>query len=351
MIFYLSLFLICALPSFLLRRQQLYFLYLFCGIFVFIIGFRYEVGGDWSAYLLMKESIQAAGIPIISIIAGGGDPAYILLNYIAPYSWHDKGMSFVNFVCAIFFMWGIFVFCKKQPKPLFSFALALPYLIIVVGMGYTRQSAAIGFALMAFTAFTERRFRLYILCVLAAALFHMSAVVMFLLLLAKISSKNFFRYSLLIFIVFVLSAYFLQERILAKLGTYGSNELVDSAGAIYRVMMNFIPALLFLFYRRFFRRYFADDLMYKTVFLLSVFSLFFAAGVFFLTTLTDRFALYFSIIQLIVYPVFLYKFAAKDRRIVQTTVIFGYTVFFIVWLNFSAFAQNSWIPYRNYLFL
>ena len=57
-------------------------------------------------------------------------------------------------------------------------AVAIPYLIIVVVVGYTRQGTAIGFELLALRALMGRRFFPFILWVAVAATFHRSAVVL-----------------------------------------------------------------------------------------------------------------------------------------------------------------------------
>ncbi len=45
-------------------------------------------------------------------------------------------------------MSGLVQFCRKQPLPWLALAVAAPFIIIVVGMGYTRQSVALGFILL-----------------------------------------------------------------------------------------------------------------------------------------------------------------------------------------------------------
>ncbi len=54
----------------------------------------------------------------------------------------------------------------------------MPYLINIVAMGYTRQSVALGFAMIGLAALGEQRVRRFVLWVLVGALFHKSAVLL-----------------------------------------------------------------------------------------------------------------------------------------------------------------------------
>ncbi|OOY98796.1 hypothetical protein BOW22_07130 [Solemya velum gill symbiont] len=116
-------------------------------IFVLFIGLRFEVGGDWGNYLRYYE--MAYGEPLASLLSGRGDPGYVFLNWIAANN--DWGMGFVNLVCAVIFMTGLISFSSKQPAPWLALTVAVPYLVIVVSMGYTRQGVALGLIFLALT--------------------------------------------------------------------------------------------------------------------------------------------------------------------------------------------------------
>ena len=106
---------------------------------VFMIGLRHEVGGDWIQYIEMLVSYSDT---TTENNFGFQDPAFVLINMIA--SWLGMELYFINFVSAIFFSWGLVTFCRAQPRPWLALVVAVPYLITVVAMGYTRQGVAIG---------------------------------------------------------------------------------------------------------------------------------------------------------------------------------------------------------------
>src|SRR5690606_3675088 len=68
--------------------------------------------------------------------------------------------------------------CKNRRYPLMSALVAIPYLIVVVGIGYTRQSAAIGLFFLAILSIERDKLAKYLFWVALAATLHKSAIVM-----------------------------------------------------------------------------------------------------------------------------------------------------------------------------
>ena len=110
-----------------------------CIATVVMIGFRVDVGGDRYTYL---EFYKRMNLYPLSRAIGMGDPSYALLNWTVRRA--DLGMWLVNTVCAAIFVAGLGKFALRQPNPWLAMLIAVPYLIIVVAMGYTRQAAALG---------------------------------------------------------------------------------------------------------------------------------------------------------------------------------------------------------------
>lgn len=101
---------------------------------------------------------------------GHTDPGYALVN------WEVGRMGLriwaVNLICASIFTVGLLSLCRLQPKPLLAVLVAVPYLVIVVAMGYTRQSAAIGFLMLGLSQYVRRATFRMLISLLLAASFH-----------------------------------------------------------------------------------------------------------------------------------------------------------------------------------
>ncbi|MFN3844187.1 MAG: EpsG family protein, partial [Rehaibacterium terrae] len=241
-----------------LRINQNWALYLIALVYSVIIGFRFEVGCDWDAYL---EMLNMAGSYSFWDYLNLNDKGYMLLNWIAYH--YGGGIYLVNFICALLFMYGLIRFVKLEPNPLLALLVAVPYLTVVVAMGYTRQSVAIGFVLLALSFYYQRKLFWVVFSLTLATLFHKTAIVAFfpLFLLPRdiISLRN---KALIASLVLVLFYFLVFPNMKWYLYTYAGISLekpaveelqislekpaVESSGALIRIGMNLLPALLFL---------------------------------------------------------------------------------------------------------
>ncbi len=349
MLIYIIPLLITAFFSFNKKVLQKLLLPFFMTYLALFIGFRYEIGGDWSNYLDMLYTIKGFNSPIYSTVFT--DPAYGLLNYFTPVSWFGNGISFINFICASIFSTGLYYFCKRQSNPFLSLSIAMPYLIIVVAMGYTRQSAAIGFALLALLALFENKLKLYIILTICGALFHLTEIIMLIFLIARMNSKNLIKNTLIFFICSTIAIYLLQNSILSRVSMYGTDQTVNSEGGIFRIIINCLPALIFICNYNFFKKYLNEKIIiFNTLLILSIgtFILFFLS--FFASTLSDRIALYFMPLQMMVYPIILHKLSNNFKLAIQILILLSYQLIFLIWITSSIWAKEAWLPYQNFLF-
>ncbi|MDN5863186.1 MAG: EpsG family protein, partial [Salinisphaera sp.] len=138
------------------------------------VGLRYQVGGDWDTYLtsyFYVASRLSLGQALLQ-----SDPGYVLINWIATHA--GLGVWAVNLFCAAAFCSGLVALCRRLPEPLLALVAAIPYLVIVFAMGYTRQAAAFGFVLWALTFLLDRRLLGFVLLMAVAASFHKTAVIL-----------------------------------------------------------------------------------------------------------------------------------------------------------------------------
>jgi hypothetical protein len=156
-------------------RNSFTFLWVMVFIYlILLIGLRHEVGGDWGAYL---KYFQILGYQSFDeIFDFRQDPAYAILNWF--FSRNGLTIYWVNTVCSIFFSYGLIRFCRTLPRPFLALAASFPYVILVVSMGYTRQSVAIGIGMLALVAISQRKFYKFFALILIASLFHKTALLL-----------------------------------------------------------------------------------------------------------------------------------------------------------------------------
>jgi hypothetical protein len=308
-----------------------------------LIGFRFEVGGDWGSYLRHFDNILYLSF---SEVLERADPAYYALNWLVA----DAGWSlvWVNAFCAVLVAFGIHVFCREQPLPWLALLVAVPYLIIVVGMGYSRQAAALGLVLVGLTALGKQETLKFVFWVLLGALFHKSAVI--LLPIAGLAATQNRLWTLVwVGVISVLGIYLLVS---SDVDTLWLNYVTDeyafaSQGATIRVLMNAVPSVLLILFRK---RIFYDKTERKLWLWMSLFSLLCILGLSFSATATDRLALYFIPIQLFAFSRIPYLTRDKlSFNLTVAAVVIYYALVMFVWLNFATHALY-WLPYKLYIF-
>jgi hypothetical protein len=307
------------------------------------VGFRYLVGGDWAVYeIIFREANNAGLVDAVGL----GDPAYYGLNAIVGQFggdiWH------VNLVCAAIFTYGLIRFCSTLPYPAVGLLASVPYLVIVVGMGFTRQATAIG-CLMAAMAIYDGRLKpgVIIWFVLALA-FHKSVI--FGVLVFVFSSTRNRTLNIVIggIVLLLLVAVFLVGNVDRLLDIYIETEL-QSGGATVRLLLSWlITGAYFVFLDR-------SGLLgarYKLWRNMALFSLALIPAYLYSTSSTavDRVGFVLLPFQVMVFgylPVITRKRPVLTYPLIAAIVGFNFAVLYI-WL-FLADNALYWIPYRNVL--
>jgi len=311
------------------------------------VGLRIEIGVDWGNYLGHLD--KQIGAPFYEAFTSG-EPAYALLNWVsAKFAWD---IFPVNFVCGMLFSLGLVSFCRHHPFPWLALSLSFPYLVVAVAMGYSRQGVSIGLLFLALLALERNRIYVFGFWIAIASTFHVSALSMLVLPISTIGRElgrftGLFKLGLLF-----VSAFGLYASLTDTLTSYQSVYIdaeYQSQGALVRLVLCLIPAVLFLAYRK---SFLVTQLQLSIYTLLSCFVViaFVALALSPSSTAVDRFALYLIPLQLFV------------GSYLPTSGIFGLSpvlwrqllvgLSFIVlfgWIFFSSYSW-AWLPYRNLLF-
>ncbi len=307
-------------------------------VLVLMIGWRHEVGGDWAAYISNME---------LTVPQGFSDPGFSLLYWLGRTT--GGGIYLVNLICAALFSWGLLDFCRTQPRPWLALTIAVPYLVIVVAMGYTRQSVGIGLSLLGIVALGRGNVFRCLFWVGLAVAFHKSAIIM-VPIAAVVNTKNRVFTMIVIGVLAVVFYYFFVQEAINHLVRHYFGDKYQSSGAVFRIAMNAAPAVLFLMYRKRFRfQLTREQLTIWTWVALSALLLVVALYVSPSSTAIDRIALYWIPLQLFALshlPNILGRRNGKNVVWVCVVVALSVMVLF-VWLFFAPYS-TFWLPYQFY---
>ncbi|WP_338560576.1 EpsG family protein [Acinetobacter sp. KS-LM10] len=348
LIYYLIWSFICLAAFFFKRTAANKLTFILFIIFLIVFtGLRFQIGGDWGNYLQIYDYFKGLSFNESLFIT---DPGYSFFNYLSQIIGFSDTI-FVNFLCSIFFYISFIFFYKKIENYWISLLVSFPYLILVVSMGYTRQSVAISFFLIAMLYAIEKKLVNFLVFSLLAFIFHKSAIIILmfapLFFLPRTFNSNFVFLSYTFFSFLVMSsAVYISSVSGENIYTDQSGE-VSSAGAIFRIIVHFLPLIFYIFYRSEIKRILLEKIrLFDYLSLLILYTLALAIP---FSTLADRFNLY-----LIVYDIFVFSYLFTILNVFNRQVMLGFIIFFntimlIIWLNFGAWS-HAWLPYQNYLF-
>ena len=258
------------------------------------------------------------------------------------------GVYGVNAVCAVILGYGVARVALATREPWLGILIAIPYLLIVVGLGYVRQGAAIGFILLAVDALGRgNRVRVFWYLALAAG-FHSTAAVVF-PLFGFAMTRRYKALALVLGMVGVAALFAVLAPRFAEFETGYINAEYESGGALVRLLMSLFPSL-FLLARW---KSFAMESRARTIWLgLAVANLVAAVALILSpsSTAVDRMALYFSVVQIVV--------AASSAQLIGAKVPVTMLVR-LFWIGLAAAIQvvflvyathaYGWVPYKSVL--
>lgn len=309
-----------------------------------MIGLRYQVGGDWGAYLSIYESIYFQPlIPALSLT----DPGYAFFNWLAARL--GTGIWLPNMICAILFVGGVGRLASRQPQPWLAMLVAVPYFIIVVAMGYTRQAAAIGIVCFAIADAHQRNIARTVSLIVLAALFHKTAILMVPLALGPVAAKKVLTTILGLIAFIIIFAVLLRDQSDRLINNYAQGDY-NSQGAAVRIAMNVFAGTVFLLVnkRLSFDKY--QNSYWKINALLSFLSLI-ALAALSASSGVDRISLFLIPLQMVTLSRVPQALSGSRKLIFPALfAVIGYCFAIeFVWLNFGDNAV-SWMPYSTTLF-
>lgn len=307
-----------------------------------LVGWRYQVGGDWIDYLEHYREISGISWSDLFKVS---DPGYRATVWAV--AQENGGVETSNLIFGSLFSLGLVIFCRAQRRPWLALAVAVPYLVIVVGMGYTRQSVALAFAMLALVALSRGRTLQFAILVCIGALFHRTAVLLIPLAILSTSRGRVWTAVWISITALLMYSLLLADSVDDLIENYLEAEY-QSEGATIRVAMNVLPAVLLLRFRgRFDWSSIAERNLWTIFAILGLGSAAWLV-VSSSSTAVDRMALYLIPLQLFVFSRIPDVLSNGRRRPFWIAIIVSYyAVVLLIWLSFASHAF-AWIPYHFY---
>lgn len=315
---------------------------LFLVLLVFM-GLR-ETAGDFYTYQLFFEMLDGEDLVVATTVV---EPIYGFLNWLS--SQLGLGIYGVNTICALIFLYCLWRAAMKESTPIFFVTLAIPYFLIVVGMGYTRQGVAAGLVLLAIVQARERRMLVACISVALAMGFHYSALVGFGFLIFGTTNKyiGWVRWLLrmaLASTLVVASQMMLGDQLDNYTAAYIESGHYESTGAFLRASVTGVAAGIFFLFGRSLRAKYDDYGLWQPFALVAIACVPLSLIA---STPVDRLGLYLLPFQVLTFSRLptVVNFGRYNAG-VKLAVLVAYIFYFFVWLHMGAFASELWVPYR-----
>lgn len=208
-----------------------------------IVGLRWQIGPDWQAYSLIYS--DAGRISLEQVLKRHDQGFYFVAWSL---NWFHAPFWTLNLAMAAILFYGLFRFSQSLANPWLAITVAVPYLIIVVGMSLIRQAAAMGFVFLALRHVGIKPLWKSLGWVLVGSLFHASAIIVG-LLIAVSYTKNRLSAAFLL-ILSVVPCYFLLSSTVGDYFQRYDHQVLDSGGVYFRLLINAVPAMLLFALRR-----------------------------------------------------------------------------------------------------
>ena len=317
------------------RWERLSYILVWIALVLFL-GLRREVGGDWDNYLVMFLRARNYGLPEALTLA---DPGYMLLSVIVARS--GLSLPVVNLVCAAIFVTGLLAFVRAQPRPALALLIAIPFLVVIGGLATTRQSVAVGLLMGSLALYAPGAKRLPSAMVVAALLFHWTAIVLLPLVLVMTIKRIPIRLVVVAGAVTGIGLALAFATLPFLQGRYGY-----SGGAAFRGSLT-ILAIVVLFAG--WRRLELDDQTHRIAAFLASLGILSLCLIPVFATAGDRLGMYVVPLQMLVFSRAVALAPPGTYRIaVQAAIVTPYLVLLASWLAMTEY-RPCMAPYRTYL--
>lgn len=363
-LFYLAVFaLVFVLQAYAMKQKnrnwQLFVVICSFVILLSLIGFRYNVGTDYSGHI--ETYNKYSHMSFSEIWSSKGDVGSKLIIGFASHILGDEKIIF--WIYGLLALYPIYKINKNSKFKYLAYSvLVFNLTTLPVCLNILRQGAAMSFALLAFNyARTNSGKYKVLISMLIAILLHTSALLMlpfiFAFMFAKRQGKKYYLVSAILAVVISVIMTTVLKDVLTDIGFLDYNYMLrvsNSLGlslstAFYDSVYYVMLFIVFFVFRkdqlRSFKKHY--DSVKDMVSMMVCGTIFEVAGT--VTRFLSRISYYFSIYQVILLPEMLQNIKNRNSRIAMKTLCISVLVSLFI---FRCYVMGSYeiIPYQTWLF-
>lgn len=349
MIIYISIFLFLFLYANQLIKSKKFdkFIYpLFVFFLIIFIGLRDGLT-DYFLYLKMFNEFKSKTLSEINFQNLTSSYAYDLLSWgLGRLKIGYTGIMLINAILTVYVIDRFGEYIKNK---WICFLMFYPIGILVMSMGYVRQSYAFYIVILALLNLINQKNYYFYFQIILATLFHKSAIIFLPLHFIISEKKNYYLILFLFFITLVfvyVERYSLYRLFKLYLGHDMDVSIMNSMGVYLKFSINIIASIIFCFFRD---KIFSNNIEYKICLVLLFGNFFFLCFAIISTTFADRMLLYFMAFQFFVFGNACKTISQNFKTKVVLFISLIYAGYFLIWI-FFANTKHAWIPYKNILF-
>lgn len=316
---------------------------------LFFIGFRFEVGTDYDAYLRHYNIIREA--PWNKIFTFSFEPLTALVFKICSLVIWDERLIFV--VLGFLMLWPIYKVNKIYEYKYLAYSVLLfCVLFLPFGLNGMRQGVALGFTLLCVVYCMKGNLLSGVFSFLASILFHTSAWVVLPYVIGILVSKrrgmSFTKFNVLITSSISLLVLFFLNGFLMNLGVTRYDYILDSLNVemfSLNALIIYIPLLSIILFLKSYTMSKDEKNVLKN---LSVSGfVFYVVGT--VAQYLTRFAYYFMFSNILLVPELIQSVQEKKTRLVIKALFLLYLgIFFFV--QYSLRGWHEILPYQTWIF-
>ena len=322
-------------------KKNVFFFLVFLLFFV-IVGFRdFSIGTDTQSYIAFFKNVCIYRWQIFNI--SRFEYGYVILNVIISLFTQNPRIFLIIFSFIVNFFMLQFIY-KNSKIPLLSVIMLLGLLFFYNSMTMFRQYIALCLVLYSTKYIKEKKKFLFLLFIIIASSFHISAIVS--VILYPISNMKFNIKKCLLFIVFTIIAIYIVNSRLSSILTLFNRDgfYIDTTSYnISNILYTIVYLAMFIIANKLSINDTDRNDSYLFILLISISINFIAIGI----NSLSRLSLYFNIFSIVIFPNILYKYVNFYNRTFWYILIF---TFLIAYSTTILYYRPQWHQINNYFF-